>query len=590
MLDSQIEASQEEAQDLSVARFIVHLVLRRAAFQGGDAQCEQSPDTSTQPKRELSPVDKVGDTAEDPWSLAIAPAIAGIVHQETLPKNSTVLACFDYAAQDDDELSFKQRDLMTIIEQDSEDLAWYLASLRGREGLIPANYVVEVSKLSELPSWFTQDLQEDLAQSPVTAKVSSEELVAESRLQNQDGQVEQLQPNLTTVRKSMHQAEEVHHCANVVVRAAVAKVADALEEESRRECLLPARKCVAAALRAATFKCASRARLISGWCRRAAFERAAALMPAVSGPLPGSQAEDGLSAAAERPALEPADFPSQPQGSISSDAAEESTRNTYSEISMDASLLSETASLLLQEDTSPERPSESPASQQTSLQTTKQGSSHSVHFADQSDAAAMVPSPPRGPCPKWKRPRERLLAERPWRPANRNFAQGLPPPMMPRPGYPVWPPPSRGAGAERDIFQGSGPTAPGGEGARQRSHRGLRRSVRKQSVDKRHKALELPSVQLARCQDQSVTHLYSTPLSKARSARSSRRVMGREASPVLGEDMGHDQASTPILPSILPSPEVEAGNERSLLLDSILHFAKTTDLPCGMVIHAGSLI
>lgn len=55
-------------------------------------------------------------------------------------ENSGVLyALWSYPAQAPDELSFKEGDMVTILQK-PEGLDWWWASLCGREGFVPNNY------------------------------------------------------------------------------------------------------------------------------------------------------------------------------------------------------------------------------------------------------------------------------------------------------------------------------------------------------------------------------------------------------------------------------------------------------------------
>lgn len=55
-------------------------------------------------------------------------------------ENSGVLyALWSYPAQAPDELSFKEGDMVTILQK-HEGLDWWWASLCGREGFVPNNY------------------------------------------------------------------------------------------------------------------------------------------------------------------------------------------------------------------------------------------------------------------------------------------------------------------------------------------------------------------------------------------------------------------------------------------------------------------
>ena len=49
------------------------------------------------------------------------------------------VALYDYAKQNDDELSFKTNDVMAIV--DNSDPSWWLCSLSDKNGKVPSNYV-----------------------------------------------------------------------------------------------------------------------------------------------------------------------------------------------------------------------------------------------------------------------------------------------------------------------------------------------------------------------------------------------------------------------------------------------------------------
>ena len=46
---------------------------------------------------------------------------------------------FDYAAMNDDELSFKKNDIVFIVAKEDEN--WWKGSLNGKVGILPSNYV-----------------------------------------------------------------------------------------------------------------------------------------------------------------------------------------------------------------------------------------------------------------------------------------------------------------------------------------------------------------------------------------------------------------------------------------------------------------
>jgi hypothetical protein len=49
-------------------------------------------------------------------------------------------AIYDNASETPDELAFRRGDVLTVIEQDPNDLqGWWLCSIRGKRGIVPAN-------------------------------------------------------------------------------------------------------------------------------------------------------------------------------------------------------------------------------------------------------------------------------------------------------------------------------------------------------------------------------------------------------------------------------------------------------------------
>lgn len=60
---------------------------------------------------------------------------------------SVVRALYTYGAQDQDELSFEEDDLLCILKQDETDPEWLHACLlrnQEKSGIIPNNYVAPV--------------------------------------------------------------------------------------------------------------------------------------------------------------------------------------------------------------------------------------------------------------------------------------------------------------------------------------------------------------------------------------------------------------------------------------------------------------
>lgn len=54
------------------------------------------------------------------------------------------IALFDYSALNDDEVSFKKDDVITIISKDEQ--AWWKGELNGKVGLFPSNYLEALCK------------------------------------------------------------------------------------------------------------------------------------------------------------------------------------------------------------------------------------------------------------------------------------------------------------------------------------------------------------------------------------------------------------------------------------------------------------
>ncbi|KAM7398950.1 hypothetical protein PAMP_018251 [Pampus punctatissimus] len=65
--------------------------------------------------------------------------LRGVEEAIGLENNGVVYALWSYPAQAPDELSFKEGDMVTILQK-PEGLDWWWASLCGKEGLVPSNY------------------------------------------------------------------------------------------------------------------------------------------------------------------------------------------------------------------------------------------------------------------------------------------------------------------------------------------------------------------------------------------------------------------------------------------------------------------
>ena len=59
-----------------------------------------------------------------------------------------VRAAFAYQCSDEDELSFEEGDLLYIVD-DKSDKDWWRARCRGKEGLVPANFLCTDSKTTQ---------------------------------------------------------------------------------------------------------------------------------------------------------------------------------------------------------------------------------------------------------------------------------------------------------------------------------------------------------------------------------------------------------------------------------------------------------
>ncbi len=48
---------------------------------------------------------------------------------------------FDYTAENEDELSLTEGDIITVIDKDLDDQGWWRGRLSGKEGVFPDNFV-----------------------------------------------------------------------------------------------------------------------------------------------------------------------------------------------------------------------------------------------------------------------------------------------------------------------------------------------------------------------------------------------------------------------------------------------------------------
>ena len=73
---------------------------------------------------------------------AAAEAKAGAAVAMALAGGQKVVALYDYKATEEDELSFKQHEIITVLGKDEDDEGWYIGtSSSGEKGLFPVNYV-----------------------------------------------------------------------------------------------------------------------------------------------------------------------------------------------------------------------------------------------------------------------------------------------------------------------------------------------------------------------------------------------------------------------------------------------------------------
>lgn len=83
-----------------------------------------------------------GPTAFSLFALWGGLSLAADVEQNMgLMNNGVVYALWDYSAEFNDELSFREGEPVTVLRRDGqEELDWWWASLYGQEGYVPKNY------------------------------------------------------------------------------------------------------------------------------------------------------------------------------------------------------------------------------------------------------------------------------------------------------------------------------------------------------------------------------------------------------------------------------------------------------------------
>ncbi|XP_023022284.1 CIN85 and CD2AP related [Leptinotarsa decemlineata] len=70
----------------------------------------------------------------------------------TLPAKPVKQLCeakFPYKAQNEDELSFKEGDIIVLINKDSQDPGWWQGELNGKIGVFPDNFVIPISSAED---------------------------------------------------------------------------------------------------------------------------------------------------------------------------------------------------------------------------------------------------------------------------------------------------------------------------------------------------------------------------------------------------------------------------------------------------------
>uniref|UniRef100_A0A671QRB5 Osteoclast-stimulating factor 1 n=1 Tax=Sinocyclocheilus anshuiensis TaxID=1608454 RepID=A0A671QRB5_9TELE len=171
---------------------------------GGDSSSLRSDTGSVSSRSEIQPK-KVrgfgfGDIFKDqpiklrPRSLDMdseaEKKVALAVAQETMkaePENKAKAkelckVIFPYEAQNDDELSIKEGDIVTVINKDCADTGWWLGELNGKQGVFPDNFVklfipeVEKELFPVEPSYFAKRVPPERPESlPHRAEEKGEE-------------------------------------------------------------------------------------------------------------------------------------------------------------------------------------------------------------------------------------------------------------------------------------------------------------------------------------------------------------------------------------------------------------------------------
>uniref|UniRef100_A0AAV2JY05 Osteoclast-stimulating factor 1 n=1 Tax=Knipowitschia caucasica TaxID=637954 RepID=A0AAV2JY05_KNICA len=101
----------------------------------------KGPQAAVEPASSVTPTQETGAAQGDQ-----APAGRRHNHGEPLLQSCSVGQCtavYDFSPKQDDELSFREGDVLSILSKD--DSGWWFGELRGHRGHFPATYVVELS-------------------------------------------------------------------------------------------------------------------------------------------------------------------------------------------------------------------------------------------------------------------------------------------------------------------------------------------------------------------------------------------------------------------------------------------------------------
>ena len=87
----------------------------------------------------------IGQKRSKTSSSSVAPPVPNRKKSKAPPpipkRKQCMLALFDYAASDGDELSFREGDKLTVVSKTGQPDGWIKCALNGKEGLVPENYV-----------------------------------------------------------------------------------------------------------------------------------------------------------------------------------------------------------------------------------------------------------------------------------------------------------------------------------------------------------------------------------------------------------------------------------------------------------------